>query len=323
MFPDYGKYWIVLFAVFYILFIVMFFQYRLNNIVERVPVIRKGELITLDEFQNLRHLDNSIVPSCRAFFETNDEQICKKTVCQGSVTYRYVELTTQTVVVSGIMLKPGKYCVQESIPQCDPLKGIVTIDANQEFKCLCKYPNFFNGPTCSEMVACKNNYFMKKDGYLQYPNGEKVDITQDLDFNSLDIYCNCHGITEEGFRMHSLGQTACILDPCTYPLINPIESIKGLDSATMTCDCGTEGIVRNEWDLNTPCSSCYYSTSKNTFQMPAHCFNNQSLLFEVSQIYPCYDLNSETFCGTTNIRLMNAKNYINGVDNDLQKFFPP
>jgi hypothetical protein len=269
------------------------------------------ETIDLKGFHELDKHEN-LSSTCKALYKT-DNTFCNS--CEGH-TYTLKTIKKGDVVsVDGKILLPGNYCIKTTIPDCDTSKGVLIVDANDTYDCICKYPEFFNGPSCNTKVACVNNF---QDGYLVDKTGTKIDASADVNFYEVGAHCVCDTLhTETGLKLTSLGDTECVIDPCLYPLPFPEEDAKGYDRGA--CTCGTILKNQNPNEIRSPCSSCLFEFKDNFATIPFNCYNQYQFVQSISTLYPCLSLRDPSNCGTAQVQVKKGENYLEGANNKLSE----
>lgn len=259
---------------------------------------------------NLNNLDQKNNTKCKVIFKT-EKLLCEN--CGGkSYSIREVE-NGHVLSVNGQILTPGKYCVRDDIPLCDSFKGILVIDADETFECICRYPEYFNGPNCATQVACRSIV-----GLGKLVDEEDNEITENVDYYKTKAKCKCNNLhTGSGLRMTELGRTECIIDPCLYPLPFPEKDAIGFKNNQ--CNCGK--IIKNiiSDDLRSPCSSCTYDYKDYEAKIPIKCYNQNQLVQSLTNLYPCVSLRDDNSCGETKVYIKQGDDYLEGAINNLYK----
>lgn len=278
---------IILFFVAILLFIYLFYPYQLEN----MTLSRKtfGE----DPTAGFHNLPDHYAHNCRVLYRRDkEEDDC--TACSGQ-EYRKIEVAEGTThVVDGVVLTPGHYCLMKHLPDCDPTKGILTISGNRA-TCLCRFPQFFDGPSCSTRVACPGNPLVDKDGNILHTD-------QFHDYYALGARCRCDAYDTDGHPIKSVGYE-CLIDPCMYPGVYLPEDSGWIEQPDGTRACVCKGdILSNRDGPYSKCSNCNQNvqgpaSGDYTRRIALDCANQHSRAVDLLTMYPCYTLNTDSNCG--------------------------
>lgn len=243
---------------------------------------------------------------CKAIYKGEDCPPCK----EFTYTKKYL---TSSVFINNVAIEPGNYCVRNNVPKCHPDKGVLIIDDQDLFKCICKYPNYFNGVDCSKQVACTTHF--GKTFPLVDSKGNKV--SGNLNYYEDKIKCDCG---EDVLKMATMGFTNCVIDPCLYPLPKPAKKIIGYSNGKCKCDLPLKNVLGS----STPCSSCVFNlnllkTNTYVFNVPLKCFNNFHTSVSLSMLYPCSSMELPSSCGNAKVFGKRGKNFRYGSMDNLSK----
>ncbi len=206
-----------------------------------------------------------------------------------------------------------KYCIHNSIAQvnagndlCNPFTGEIHIIYNKDHgiyqtKCVCKYPDFFNGKSCEDYVGCSlpklpYNFFSDTaENKLQYAplinkynkrqiyNIQHFQEGDDLYETTIDgtplYYCGCKLLNSNYTGGLIAGQ--CRPDPCfelrgiyeNLSYQNDSKKVLGTDDQRDTrmrefeCNCGDPNITRLFGGGEMPCKPLAFPEDYNNIEI--------------------------------------------------------
>lgn len=277
-------------------FIFLFYHKQFdNNVTQYLPdKINPNDHDNIDDDMNQNYRD------CFAIYPTTQNS-CQS--CGGN-DYHLITVPNdkQTHVIDGIVLKPGNYCIRSNLPKCNSNLGLLVINGVNDFRCICKYPHFYSGPTCSTKVACGGN------PDIPIVTAANVIISPDdnVDYYLEKAHCKCPTYDTYGFvylNADKFQSSQCILDPCLYPI--PQADPKYGLTEDKKCNCPS--ITPNRTSPYSPCSACQTlpkmipSDYKYPLTIAVDCFNEFSILSDMYNRYPCSILRNPVSCGTAQI----------------------
>lgn len=297
-------------ALFILLVILFSYSQQWND-----STITSGENIV----RNSNDGNERINSKCKAIVPLESEdQECPS--C-GTITYYKKTFTdsSSSHFVYGKQLPNGTYCIRADVPNCDQHKGFLVVDDFNNIDCVCRFPEFFDGPACNTQVACAT-----VSGEL-YPlvdrDGNELDRAKNYDFYNDGIRCKC-GRSVYGFKEVPLGRTNCVIDPCLYP-VPFLEG--GLVESSCVCVDPLSHTLPD--DIYSPCSTCVYGSNilrsvvpystESVEQFPVPCFTKFQLLKEIYNRYPCADVDAGGGCGVTSVNVVAADDFTKGAADKL------
>lgn len=288
-------------CLFIVIFLFAFYHLQFPSEIYLNDVDKKNPA----DYDDIATNDNPSVNDCVAIYQTKDD--AKACAFCGGSTYHLIDVVKDQVV-NGITLRPGKYCVRDSLPKCDDNKGILLVNGNNNYRCVCKYPHYFDGPSCATKVACGGD----SATLLVDRDGEVIDTSYNVDYYAVGAKCKCPSYNPSGLSYLNSNQfpsSQCILDPCLYPTPY-LDPDLGLQ-ADGKCKCSSQ--VPNRGGEYTPCSSCQSSPQEvpddfgqngkdsYTITIPSDCYNEFSTVGDIALKYPCAVLRSPVNCGESKL----------------------
>lgn len=280
---------LVIFFTAVLLFIYLFFPNQINDMRTDNPTFgHDTSEISYDSLSDNFNKQCALVYP----FDKNEDK------CQSCNGFEYRKITIEeghTHVVDGIRLKAGEYCIIDHLPDCDVNKGILMVSGNQG-RCLCRFPQYFDGPSCSTRVACPEHNLVDKDNRV-------LNTDQFHDYYALEAKCVCDTYDKNGYALKSLG-FECVIDPCLYPGVYLPTDVGWIEnkSGYRECVCGADGILTNRNGPHSKCSNCSQTleeVGKNDLKrtLAFDCANRNSLVVDLFHHYPCFSLNTDSNCG--------------------------
>lgn len=168
----------------------------------------------------------------------------------------------QEVVFNGQKVPPGNWCLPKGHRKlgCGTYTGRAVwaddpCSRTQGWKCVCLYPELFNGDDCLTQIGCRdttigedqsNNKLVSSDGKIVWdPNDENFDPqgTTPYDYNTdgtpkFLCQCNQNKDVEGQIKYVQMPNDPyrCHVEPCT-----PDHILKAFDETTQQCKCTTLG----------------------------------------------------------------------------------
>lgn len=280
-----------------ILYFIFLFYHRQfdNNATQYLP-----DKINPNDYDKIDDDTNTPYKDCFAIYPTTKDK-CDS--CGGNDYHLLTVMDDkQTHIIDGIVLKPGKYCIRSNLPKCDLNLGILIINGLNDFRCICKYPHFYSGPSCSTKVACGGN----PDIPIVTKDNVPITPEDNVDYYVENAHCKCPTYDAYGFAYlnpDTFPSSQCLLDPCLYP-IPQADPNYGL-TIDKKCKCPT--ITPNRGSEYSPCSACQNlprsvpKEYKYPITLAVDCFNEFSILGDMYKFYPCSVLRNPVSCGTAEV----------------------
>lgn len=277
-------------------FILVFYHLQFNDNV----YLSKPDKINPKDYESIEDDRNATYNDCYAIYPT---AVPKCLPCGGN-DYHLITIDDdqQSHVVDGIVLKPGMYCMRSNLPKCNSNLGVLVINGLNDFRCVCKFPHFYSGPSCATKVACGGDEHIP----IVDKDGKEIGIDDNVDYYQALAHCKCPQYDPYGFvylneKYYKTPQ--CILDPCLYPLPKA-DAAYGLNGEGK-CVCPT--VTPNKGSEYSPCSACQNLPKmvpvghEYPVKIAVDCYNEFSVISDLVTKYPCATLRSPIYCGTAEI----------------------
>lgn len=209
-------------------------------------------------YQDLKQISQT---NCKNLTACNDTCVgCDNTFQCTPVAY------SENIIYNGQKVPPGKWCLPKGKNRCGSYTGRSVWTKDQGWKCVCLYPNLFNGSDCNNQVACKvlgipsgeqrGNMLVNTQTGKAWdpldPTFDPKDTTPyDVDKNNKPLYrCKCDNKTHiKKYISLPNDLYQCHLDPCSDNHEIPFWDGK-------QCDCTAGGVVKNQYAYSNVTKKC-------------------------------------------------------------------